>query len=67
MLHKRSYRVDEAAREINVSRRTVYRMIDRGDLHAVKIGRLTRIHYQQIELVLNNQCPTVPGRDSDQD
>jgi len=67
MLNKRSYRVDEAAREINVSRRTVYRMIDRGDIHAVKIGRLTRIHYQQIEGVLHNSCPTVPESDSDDD
>jgi len=48
-IDKRSYRLDEAAREFGCSRRTVERLIERGDLRAFKVGRLTRIHYTQIE------------------
>jgi len=35
--------VDEIARELRVSKMTVYRLIERGDLPATRVGRSIRI------------------------
>lgn len=37
------YRIQEAMRLLSVSRTTIYRMIGKGDLIAVKLGTATRI------------------------
>ncbi len=46
--HKRvstpvSYRVDDAAHVLGISRRTIYRLIDGGRLRTTKVGRATLI------------------------
>ena len=41
--------VKEVARYLHVVQLTVYRMIDRGDLPAVKVGRVWRIRRQDLE------------------
>ena len=35
--------VDDAARRLGVSRRSLYRMLERGDIGSVRIGRCRRI------------------------
>jgi excisionase family DNA binding protein len=42
--------VIEVAKGLGVSKSTVHRMIDRDDLHAVKIGRLVKIPEKSYEL-----------------
>lgn len=41
--------VDEAAAELRVSRRTLYRLIESGELPRVKIGSTTRITRAALE------------------
>jgi excisionase family DNA binding protein len=50
-----TYRVDEAAHELSVSRRTVERMISRGEIHAAKVGSTTRIHYKEIDALFEKK------------
>ena len=38
-----SYRVNDAANALGISRRTIYRLIDGGKLRSTKIGRATLI------------------------
>jgi excisionase family DNA binding protein len=40
---KQSYRTDEAAEYLNVTRRTIQRRIKRGDLHVFNVGQSRRI------------------------
>jgi excisionase family DNA binding protein len=40
--------VAEAATALRVSTKTVRRMLDRGELHRVRVGRLVRIHAEEI-------------------
>ena len=50
MEKKRKFTVDEAAAVLDVNPRTVYRMIERGDLDAVKPGQsytITRSHLRK--------------------
>ena len=45
-------RVDEAATILNVSSKTIRRLTARGDLKAVRIGRLVRIRFSEIESLI---------------
>jgi len=44
-----AYRLDEAAALLSVSRSTLYRMIDRGDLLVIYIGAAPRIAHTSLE------------------
>ena len=48
---KKSYRVDEAAAEFDVSKRTVERLIQRGEIESYKVGDSRGIDAQEIERV----------------
>jgi excisionase family DNA binding protein len=43
MSHPRLLRLDEAAERLRVSHATLYRLLARGEVHAVRIGSGTRI------------------------
>lgn len=58
MVERQVLTVAEVARELRVDRRTVYRMIERGQLPAVQAGRLWRIPLEALESYL-----TVTRRD----
>lgn len=48
-MEKKSFRVDELAHEWDVADRTIRRLIERGDLEAVKVGDTWRIKREEIE------------------
>lgn len=48
-LSERLLTIPDAAREASVGRTTIYKHIGRGDLVAVKVGRLTRIRRSDLE------------------
>jgi excisionase family DNA binding protein len=50
-------RVAEAASFLQVSSKTVRRFVARGDLKAVRIGRLVRIHSSEIDRLIAAGCP----------
>ena len=41
--------IEQVAERLAVARRTVFRLIEKGDIRAVKIGRLTRIRESDLE------------------
>jgi excisionase family DNA binding protein len=45
--------IGEAAAALRVAPRTIRRMIERGELHAVRIGRSVRIRRQNIERIIS--------------
>jgi len=45
---KRYYRVDEVARYFSVSDRTIYRLIDMGDLKAIRLRGCLRIPSEEV-------------------
>ncbi|HLA28276.1 MAG TPA: helix-turn-helix domain-containing protein [Syntrophales bacterium] len=45
---KRYYRVDEVARYFSVSDRTIYRLIDMGDLKAIRLRNCLRIPAEEV-------------------
>jgi len=45
------YRIKEAMRLLSVSRATIYRMIDRGDLITIKLGSATRVTADSLDRV----------------
>lgn len=47
------YRVSNAMKLLDVCRATIYRMVSRGDLELVKVGRSTRITSVSIERIIN--------------
>lgn len=47
-MDKKSYRIDEVAKEFDVCNRTVERWIRAGELDAVKIGHTRRITSEQL-------------------
>lgn len=53
-LRQELYRAPEAARILGIGRTTVYRLMDRGDLHSVRIGTARRIPRSAIEAYLNS-------------
>ena len=48
---KHYYRIDEVAREFSVSRRTIYRLIAKGELSAIKLGHGRRISVEELQRV----------------
>ena len=46
------FRVNEAAAVLQVSSKTIRRLIARGDLKAIRIGRSVRIHSSEIESLI---------------
>lgn len=49
LLPKRYYRVEEVAKYFTVSERTVYRLIDEGELKATKIRNCLRVSVEEIQ------------------
>jgi excisionase family DNA binding protein len=45
---KRHYRLDEAAVYFGISERTVYRLLDDGDLQPIRIRRCLRVSEEEI-------------------
>lgn len=45
--------MDDAAAALRVSPKTVRRLVARGDLKAVRLGRLVRIHSSEIERLIS--------------
>lgn len=57
-------RVHEAAAVLQVSTKTVRRLIARGDLKAVRIGRSVRIHSSELEhLIAGSEASAGPSGD----
>lgn len=54
MSMKESYRIDEVAKKLNVSRRTVERALRRGELNAFRIGSDRRIPAAELERIRKN-------------
>ena len=48
-----AYRLEEAAALLSVSRSTLYRMIDRGELLVIHIGTAPRIPHTSLEQFVN--------------
>ena len=46
--------INEAARELNISKPTISRMIHNGQLKTIKIGRIYRIRRCDLEQFVNN-------------
>ena len=53
--------IREVAEYLHVVKITVYRMIDRGDLPAVKVGRVWRISQQDLQAYLNRSASRPKG------
>ena len=49
--------VPEVAARLRVSLRTVYSLIERGDLHAIRVGRLLRVPLVSLEAYLRGERP----------
>lgn len=49
---KLSYRMDEAAEATGLSKATLYRLIDRGELKTLKVGTRTLIRREVLEAFL---------------
>ncbi len=47
-LLKRYYRVDEVARYFSVSGRTIYRLVDKGEIRAIRLADCIRIPAEEI-------------------
>jgi len=58
---KKSYRIDEAAREFDVSPRTVERLIQRGELDSYKIGGNRRILAEELDRVKKKEQSSRSG------
>jgi len=48
------YRVSNAMKLLDVCRATIYRMVSRGELEIVKVGRATRITSASIDRIINS-------------
>jgi putative molybdopterin biosynthesis protein len=55
---KKSYRIDEVAREFAVSRRTIYRMIEDGQLDSFKVRDRQRIDAAEVERLKKKETQT---------
>lgn len=47
------YRVSNAMKLLDVCRATIYRMVNRGELEVVKVGRATRITSSSLDRIIN--------------
>ena len=55
------YKVPEVARFWDIDPNLVYRMLGRGELRGIKIGRLWRIPYSAVEEYQNRRAVPEPG------
>ena len=46
---KRYYRVDEVAAYFSVSDRTIYRLIDTGEIKAIRLRDCIRVSYEELQ------------------
>lgn len=53
--------IREVAKYLHVVPLTVYRMIDRGDLPAIKVGRVWRIRQQDLQAYLDRSTSRPKG------
>lgn len=60
-MNKKTYRIDEVAKHLDVSRRTVERWIANGELESIKIGHTRRVREDVLEKKSDNfrQFPTI--------
>lgn len=58
---KQAFSVQEAAEIFGISPITVYRLVRRGELKAVRFGRRVRIPRSEVERLLGMNAPTRPG------
>jgi excisionase family DNA binding protein len=63
MTTKHRLNIDEVAREMEVSRRTVFRWIKNGEIESVKIGGTRRIYSDSLTKKSDDQCQTVTAGD----
>jgi excisionase family DNA binding protein len=54
-------RIDAAAQRLAISRATLYRMIQRGELGTVRIGTAVRVPVSALERWLASRSTTPPG------
>jgi excisionase family DNA binding protein len=52
-IERLTYSVDEAATAAGISRATVYRLIDRGALHTIKLGDRRLVPREALERLCN--------------
>ena len=52
------YTVDEVAALLKVNPRTVYRMLERGEMKGFKVGTAWRISHDAIEAFMRGERPT---------
>lgn len=57
MTTPKAYTVDEVAAILKVHPRTVYRMVERGELRGVKVGVLWRIPQEALDAFLRGEPP----------
>ncbi len=61
---KRLLSVRDVAKYLNVVPMTVYRLIDRGELVAVKVGRVWRVSWDELRTYLDrNRSARTPSRE----
>ena len=48
-----AYTIEEAGKLLSLSRAHMYRLIDRGDIASIKVGKSRRITSKQLEAYLN--------------
>jgi excisionase family DNA binding protein len=53
----RFYTVEEVAQLLRVSARTVYRLVERGELRALRVGDLYRISQENLDSYLRGERP----------
>jgi excisionase family DNA binding protein len=58
MPEQETLKVAEVAKRLRVDPRTVRRMIDRGDLRGVRVGRLYRVPVDALEAYLRGERPS---------
>ena len=57
MTEPRTYTIEQAAKVLQVNQRTVNRLLERGELRGVKVGRLWRIPEEALNAYLRGERP----------
>ena len=57
MTAPRTYTIEEVAKVLQVNQRTVNRLLERGELRGVKVGRLWRIPEAALDAYLRGERP----------
>lgn len=55
------YKPSEVAKMLRCDARTLYAMIDRGELRAIKLGRVIRIPADEVDALLAQKPPASEG------